>query len=89
VAGGCCSASSSPQPVAAAVEAACADRFLLVNAVAPTWSALAPPLTVSRQEVDLALAAIEEALGEVAGSQPDGAGTRDEEGTAAAGQGDA
>jgi acetylornithine/N-succinyldiaminopimelate aminotransferase len=77
------------EPVAAAVAAACADRFLIVNAVAPDVVRLAPPLTVSRQEVDLALAAIEEALGEVAGSQPDGAGTRDEVGTAAAGQGDA
>ncbi len=53
-------------PIAAAVEAACRDRFLLVNAVAPDVLRLAPPLTVSREEVDLALSAIEEALRAVA-----------------------
>lgn len=56
------------EPVAAGVVAACADRFLLVNAVAPDVVRLAPPLTVSRQEVDLALAALEESLSEVAGT---------------------
>jgi acetylornithine/N-succinyldiaminopimelate aminotransferase len=49
-------------PVAAELEEACRERYLLVNAVAPDVLRLAPPLTVSRQEVDLALSALEEAL---------------------------
>jgi acetylornithine/N-succinyldiaminopimelate aminotransferase len=49
-------------PVAAEVEAACRDRHLLVNAVAADVLRLAPPLTVSREEVDLALATIADAL---------------------------
>ncbi|HSK23507.1 MAG TPA: acetylornithine transaminase [Egicoccus sp.] len=53
-------------PVAADVETACRDRFLIVNAVAPDVVRLAPPLTVTRQEIDLALAAIGEALAAVA-----------------------
>jgi acetylornithine/N-succinyldiaminopimelate aminotransferase len=53
-------------PVAAAVEAACRARFLIVNAVGPDVVRLAPPLTVTRQEIDLALAGLEEALGAVA-----------------------
>jgi acetylornithine/N-succinyldiaminopimelate aminotransferase len=53
-------------PVAADVTTACAARYLVVNAVGPDVVRLAPPLTVSRQEVDLALAALEEALAEVA-----------------------
>jgi acetylornithine/N-succinyldiaminopimelate aminotransferase len=53
-------------PVAADVVAACAERFLVVNAVAPDVVRLAPPLTVSRQEIDVALAAIDEALAAVA-----------------------
>jgi acetylornithine/N-succinyldiaminopimelate aminotransferase len=53
-------------PVAAEVVAACRDRFLLVNAVAPDVVRLAPPLTVSRQEVDQALAVLREALERVA-----------------------
>lgn len=53
-------------PVAAEVEAACRERFLIVNAVAPDVVRLAPPLTVTRQEIDLALAAIDEALAAVA-----------------------
>jgi acetylornithine/N-succinyldiaminopimelate aminotransferase len=60
------------QPVAAEVVAACRERYLLVNAVAPEVVRLAPPLTVSRQEVDLALAALGEALEETAaGLEPD------------------
>jgi acetylornithine/N-succinyldiaminopimelate aminotransferase len=59
-------------PVAAAVEAACRRRLLLVNAVAPHVVRLAPPLTVTRQEIDLALAGLEEALVEVAAAD-DGA----------------
>jgi acetylornithine/N-succinyldiaminopimelate aminotransferase len=54
-------------PVAAEVAAACRDRFLLVNAVASDVVRLAPPLTVSRQEVDQALAVLREALGSVTG----------------------
>jgi acetylornithine/N-succinyldiaminopimelate aminotransferase len=53
-------------PVAALVEAACRDRFLLVNAVGPDLLRFAPPLTVSRQEIDQALETVEEALREVA-----------------------
>jgi acetylornithine/N-succinyldiaminopimelate aminotransferase len=52
-------------PVAPDVTAACAARYLVVNAVGPDVVRLAPPLTVSRQEVDLALAALEEALTQV------------------------
>jgi acetylornithine/N-succinyldiaminopimelate aminotransferase len=53
-------------PLAVEVTAACRDRFLLVNAVAPDVVRLAPPLTVSREEVDLALAALGEAVATVA-----------------------
>ncbi len=49
-------------PVAADLEAACRDRYLLVNAVGPDVLRLAPPLTVTREEVDLALSALTEAL---------------------------
>jgi acetylornithine/N-succinyldiaminopimelate aminotransferase len=59
-------------PVAAAVEEACRDRFLLVNAVAADVLRIAPPLTVTRQEIDLALAAIGEALAEVAAGATEG-----------------
>jgi acetylornithine/N-succinyldiaminopimelate aminotransferase len=51
--------------VAAEVQAACRRRYLIVNAVAPDVVRLAPPLTVERSEVDLALAALGEALAEV------------------------
>jgi acetylornithine/N-succinyldiaminopimelate aminotransferase len=54
------------QPIAGAVEQACRDRYLVVNAVAPDVLRLAPPLTVSREEIDLALAALDEALAAVA-----------------------
>jgi acetylornithine/N-succinyldiaminopimelate aminotransferase len=53
-------------PVAGAVEAACRDRFLIVNAVGSDVVRLAPPLTVTRQEIDLALSGLEEALRAVA-----------------------
>ncbi|GGI07502.1 acetylornithine transaminase [Egicoccus halophilus] len=53
-------------PVAAAVEAACGERLLVVNAVAPDVVRLAPPLTVSRQELDQALKVLAEALAAVA-----------------------
>lgn len=53
-------------PVAGAVEAACQDRYLIVNAVGPDVVRLAPPLTVLPDEVDLALAALGEALAVVA-----------------------
>jgi acetylornithine/N-succinyldiaminopimelate aminotransferase len=51
--------------VAAQVQAACRRRYLIVNAVAPDVVRLAPPLTVERSEIDLALAALSEALAEV------------------------
>ncbi|MEX1177596.1 MAG: acetylornithine transaminase [Nitriliruptor sp.] len=49
-------------PVAARVVEACRERHLLVNAVAPDVVRLAPPLTVTRQEVDQALALLRDAL---------------------------
>ena len=49
-------------PVAADVQAACEDRFLIVNAVGSDLVRLAPPLTVRPDEVDLALAALDDAL---------------------------
>jgi acetylornithine/N-succinyldiaminopimelate aminotransferase len=67
-------------PVAADVVAACRDRRVLVNAVAPDVVRLAPPLTISRQEIDQAAAVIRAALEEVsegdsgAGASPGGAG---------------
>jgi acetylornithine/N-succinyldiaminopimelate aminotransferase len=54
-------------PVAADVVAACRERSLLVNAVAPDVLRLAPPLTVSRQEVDQAVGVLRGALEAVAG----------------------
>ncbi len=53
-------------PVAGDVEAACRERFLLVNAVRPDVVRLAPPLTISRGEVDQALATLADALAAVA-----------------------
>jgi acetylornithine/N-succinyldiaminopimelate aminotransferase len=53
-------------PVAAAVEAACRERHLVVNAVAADVLRLAPPLTVSREEIDAAVAVIADALTAVA-----------------------
>jgi acetylornithine/N-succinyldiaminopimelate aminotransferase len=53
-------------PVAAELAAECRRRFLLVNAVAPDVVRLAPPLTVTRQEVDQAVATIAAALTELA-----------------------
>ncbi len=49
-------------PVAREVEAACRERFLLVNAVAPDVLRLAPPLTAEEPDVALALAVLREAL---------------------------
>ena len=49
-------------PVAAAVEAACVERSLLVNAVAPDALRFAPPLNVTAGEVDEALATVDAAL---------------------------
>jgi acetylornithine/N-succinyldiaminopimelate aminotransferase len=57
-------------PVAAAVEAACRERHLVVNAVAADVLRLAPPLTVSREEIDAAVAVITEALAAVAAHHP-------------------
>ncbi len=58
-------------PVAAEVEAACRDRFLLVNAVGADVLRLAPPLIITPEEVDLALAGIAEALQAVADARAD------------------
>ncbi|MDP9023068.1 MAG: aminotransferase class III-fold pyridoxal phosphate-dependent enzyme, partial [Actinomycetota bacterium] len=54
------------RPVAASVEAACRDRFLLVNAVADDLVRMAPPLIVTDDEIDLAVAALSDALLSVA-----------------------
>ncbi len=56
-------------PIAAAVEAACESRFLVVNAVRPDVLRLAPPLTVTADEVDLALSVIRAAVLAVAEDQ--------------------
>jgi acetylornithine/N-succinyldiaminopimelate aminotransferase len=53
-------------PVAGELEAACRDRRLVVNAVAPDVLRLAPPLTVARDEIDTAVTIIAEALTAVA-----------------------
>lgn len=52
--------------VAEPVQAACRDRYLIVNAVASDVVRLAPPLTVTDEEVDLAVAALRDALTAVA-----------------------
>ena len=51
---------------ASAVAEACRQRGLLVNAVRPHTVRLCPPLVVSAEEVDRAVAILEEALGAVA-----------------------
>ncbi|MBW3561512.1 MAG: acetylornithine transaminase [Actinobacteria bacterium] len=48
--------------VAGGVETACRDRYLIVNAVAPDVVRFAPPLTVTDDEIDLAVAALTDAL---------------------------
>lgn len=53
------------RPVAAAVQQACEDRFLIVNAVGGDVVRLAPPLTVNGEEVDLALAVLADAFAAV------------------------
>ena len=53
-------------PVAAAVAAACQERFLVVNAVGPATIRLAPPLVLGDDEVALALRGIEDAVAAVA-----------------------
>ncbi|MFO7959542.1 MAG: acetylornithine transaminase [Nitriliruptoraceae bacterium] len=53
-------------PLAAELEAACRERHLVVNAVAADVLRLAPPLTVSREEIDAAVGVIAEALTAVA-----------------------
>jgi len=63
-------------PVAADVAARCRGQRLIVNAVAPDIIRLAPPLTVSAEEVDIALRILREAItGAVAEAAP--AGTED------------
>lgn len=56
-------------PVARAVEQACRERFLIVNAVADDVIRMAPPLTVTSEEVDLAVAALADACEHVHGRQ--------------------
>jgi acetylornithine/N-succinyldiaminopimelate aminotransferase len=51
---------------AKAVEAACRDRGLIVNAVTPTALRLAPPLLVSDEEIDEAVAILAAALDAIA-----------------------
>ena len=53
-------------PVASDVEVACRDRKVLVNAVGADVVRIAPPLTISRAEVDQALATLADAVDEVA-----------------------
>ncbi len=53
-------------PVAKAVEVACRERFLLVNAVADDAVRLAPPLNVRADEVELMLEVLAAALAHVA-----------------------
>ena len=61
-------------PVAKEVVAAARDRFLVANAVAANVVRLAPPLTVGREEVDLAVSALSEALEAVAAEDTAGTG---------------
>lgn len=56
-------------PVARDVEAACRDRFLLVNAVAPHVLRLAPPLIAEPSDTALALAVLRDALEATAAGQ--------------------
>ncbi|MDR7608104.1 MAG: acetylornithine transaminase [Armatimonadota bacterium] len=58
---------------AAAVEASCRQRGLLVNAVRPNTLRLCPPLVVSEEEVDRAVGILEEALEAVTAQPPEGA----------------
>ncbi|MDQ7801332.1 MAG: hypothetical protein RB147_08665, partial [Armatimonadota bacterium] len=58
---------------AAAVEASCRQRGLLVNAVRPNTLRLCPPLVVSEEEVDRAVGILEEALEAVTAQPPGGA----------------
>lgn len=58
-------------PLAAEVVAACRGQLLVVNAVAPDVVRLAPPLNVTRQEIDAALTALEAALDAVVSQAPD------------------
>jgi acetylornithine/N-succinyldiaminopimelate aminotransferase len=50
------------RPVAAEVTRTCRERQLVVNAVAPDVVRFAPPLTVTRQEIDQAVATVASAL---------------------------
>jgi acetylornithine/N-succinyldiaminopimelate aminotransferase len=56
-------------PVARAVEVACRERFLLVNAVAPDVVRLAPPLIVTDEELELAVSVLASALEATAGEE--------------------
>lgn len=56
-------------PVAAEVEAACRERFLVSNAVGPDLLRLAPPLNVTDDEIGLAVSVLRDALDHVAGRE--------------------
>ena len=56
------------EPVAAAVEAACRERGVLVNAVRPDVLRLAPPLVVTSAELDEGVDALTASLQDVAGA---------------------
>ncbi len=58
--------------VAVAVEAACRQRFLIVNAVGPDLVRVAPPLTVNDEEIELGVGVISDALEAVAAASPTG-----------------
>ena len=60
------------QTVAREVEAEARQRYLLVNAVAPDVVRLAPPLTVTADEVELALAVLSDAVGAAVPASTDG-----------------
>jgi acetylornithine/N-succinyldiaminopimelate aminotransferase len=50
------------EPVAEEIVAACRDRYLVVNAIGSTLIRLAPPLNVTDEEIELALAVLRDAL---------------------------
>ena len=57
-------------PVSGDLERACRSHGILVNAVGPDAIRLAPPLTISDDDISVALDAWERACADVAGAQP-------------------
>jgi len=55
------------QPVAAEVRAACLRRSVLIQVVGDSMLRFIPPLILAAEQADAGLAALDEALGEVAG----------------------